>query len=116
MIPMETVKTALAAFVDREIAPGLTGWDKVIVAGGLAVMIKRLPDIIKEHHMLSALGVRENEVDIDALYEAAAPYVNEKMPLRIPGIGITMKLGKQELDTLYRYLKEAQGEINRGPY
>lgn len=57
--------------------------------------------------MLSALGVSETEVDIDALYEAAIPYVNEKMPLKIPGIGITLKIGKQELDALYKYIKGA---------
>lgn len=107
MIPMETVKMGLAAFVDREIAPGLSGWDKVIVAGGLAVIIKRLPDLIAKYPMLSAFGVSETEVDIDTLYEAATPYVNEKMPLKIPGIGITLKIGKQELDALYKYIKEA---------
>lgn len=107
MIPMENVKAGLARFVDREIAPGLSGWDKVIVAGGLAVIIKRLPDLIAKYPMLSTLGVNETEVDIDTLYEAAAPYVNEKMPLKIPGIGITLKIGKQELDTLYKYIKEA---------
>lgn len=107
MIPMETVKTGLAAFVDREIVPGLSGWDKVIVAGGLAVIIKRLPDLISKYPMLSALGVSETEVDIDTLYEAAIPYVNEKMPLKIPGVGITLKIGRSELDTLYKYIKEA---------
>lgn len=107
MIPMENVKAGLARFVDREIAPGLSGWDKVIVAGGLAIMIKNLPNVIAKYPILSTLGVSETEVDIDTLYEAASPYVNEKMPIQIPVIGITLKIGKQELDSLYKYIKEA---------
>ena len=107
MVPMENVKAGLARFVDREIAPGLSGWDKVIVAGGLAVMIKNLPNVIAKYPILSTLGVSDTEVDIDALYEATSPYVNEKMPIQIPVIGITLKIGKQELDALYKYIKEA---------
>ena len=107
MVPMENVKSGLARFVDREIAPGLSGWDKVIVAGGLAVMIKNLPNVIAKYPILSTLGVSETEVDIDTLYEAASPYVNEKMPIQIPVIGITLKIGKPELDALYKYIKEA---------
>ena len=107
MVPMENVKTGLARFVDREIAPGLSGWDKVIVAGGLAVMIKNLTNVIAKYPILSTLGVSDTEVDIDTLYEAASPYVNEKMPIQIPVIGITLKIGKQELDALYKYIKEA---------
>lgn len=105
MVPMENVKAGLARFVDREIAPGLSGWDKVIVAGGLAVMIKNLPNVIAKYPILSTLGVSDTEVDIDTLYEAAIPYVNDKMPVQIPVIGITLKIGRQELDALYKYIK-----------
>ena len=107
MVPMEVVQSGIAKFVDREIAPGLSGWDKVIVAGGLAVIIKRLPEIIAKHPALSNLGVSETEIDIDSLYDAAKPYVIEKIPLKIPGIGITLKIGMQELDALYKCIKEA---------
>ena len=107
MVPMENVKAGLARFVDREIAPCLSGWDKVIVAGGLAVMIKNLPGLIAKYPILATLGVSDTEVDIDTLYEAASPYVNEKMPIQIPVIGITLKIGKPELDALYKYIKEA---------
>ena len=107
MVPMENVKSGLARFVDREIAPGLSGWDKVIVAGGLAVMIKNLPNVIAKYPILSTLGVSDTEVDIDSLYEAAIPYLNEKMPIQIAVIGITLKIGKQELDALYKYIMEA---------
>ena len=44
-------------------------------------MIKNLPNVIAKYPILSTLGVSDTEVDIDTLYEAASPYVNEKMPI-----------------------------------
>ena len=44
---------------------------------------------------------------VSFFYEAAIPYVNEKMPIQIPVIGITLKIGKQEIDSLYKYIMEA---------
>ena len=46
-------------------------------------------------------------MDIDSLYDAASPYVTEKMPVQMPVSGITLKIGKQELDAVYKYIKEA---------
>ena len=44
---------------------------------------------------------------IDALYNAAKPYMGtEALPVKIPGIGLTLKLGKQDIDTLYAYIQE----------
>ena len=34
------------------------------------------------------------------------PDVNDKMAIQIPVIGITLKIGKQELDALYKYNRE----------
>lgn len=57
-----------------------------------------------------ALGVYDMEhgtVDVDALYNAAKPYMGaEALPVKIPGIGLTLKLGKQDIDTLYAYIQE----------
>jgi hypothetical protein len=60
--------------------------------------------------MVSALGVY-NEVtgtiDIDAVYNAFVPHLgSEKIPVSIPKVG-TIKMGKEEIDLLVRYIKEA---------
>lgn len=114
MVTIEKVQAGLVTFIDRELAPGLSGWDRVIVAGGSGLIAANLPRIIAQyanHPMVSALGVYDAEsgqVDIDALYKAASPYMGtERLPLKIPAIGITVKIGKPELDALYRYIKEA---------
>ena len=47
------------------------------------------------------------EVDIDALYQAAKPYMGtDPLPLKIPALNVTIKMGKKEIGTLYTYIKE----------
>lgn len=114
MVTIDKVQSGVTAFVDREIVPGLSGWDKVIVAGGIALMISNLPNIIAQYSSnpaVAALGLYDkntNQVNVDALYNAACPYIGtERLPVKIPIVGITVKIGKPELDSLYRYIKEA---------
>ena len=67
--------------------------------------------MISQYPVAVTLGLYDaanNQVDIDALYQAVTPYIGaEALPLKIPMLGITVKIGKQEIDTLYRYIKEA---------
>lgn len=113
MIPLENVQSGIAKFIDREIAPSLSGWDRVLVAGAGGLLTARIPNIIgqyADHPILKALGVYDKErnmVDVDALYNAAKPYIGaEPMPVKIPVVKMTMKIGKKELDTLYEYIQE----------
>ena len=47
-----------------------------------------------------------NTVNIDALYNAIVPKLGaEKIPIEIPKIGV-IKLGREEFDTLMRYIRE----------
>lgn len=113
MATMQQVQSGVAKFVDRDIVPSLTGWDRVIIAGGAALLASRLPDILAQYAekpVVAALGVFEAEsgtVDIDALYAAAKPYMGaEPLPVKIPLLNITIKMGKREIDNLYSYIKE----------
>ena len=114
MVTMDKIQAGLTAFVDREIAPSLSGWDKVIVSGGLALMAANLPNIISahaSHPAVAALGVYDaqiNSIDIDAVYNAVCQYIGtERMPVSIPVVGLTVKIGRPEVDALYRYIKGA---------
>ena len=111
MVPMNKVQAGLAAFLDKELIPSLTGWDKVFVGGTATLAVMRLPAILDYYPMIAALGAydkKNNQVDVAALYQAFSPYMDaEPIPAKIPILNITMRIGKQELDTLYRYIKEA---------
>lgn len=47
-------------------------------------------------------------IDIDAVYEAARPYIGaDPIPVKIPVIGVTLRLTAAEIERLYTYIKEA---------
>lgn len=110
MVTMEKVQRGLAAFIDRELIPSLSGWDKVLVGGGAGLAVAKLPQLIAQYPIAATLGVYDmerNQVDIDAVYQAIGPYIGtEALPVKLPMLGITVKLGRAEIDTLYKYIKE----------
>ena len=103
MVSMDTVQSGIAKFIDRDIAPSLNGWDRVLIAGAGGLLTANIPNIIAqyaEHPMFKALGV------YDKGRNAAKPYISDPIPVEIPMLKITIKIGKKELDTLYAYIKE----------
>lgn len=111
MVRMDQVQRGLANFIDRELMPSLTGWDKVLVGGGAGLLSAKLPQIVAQFPVVTTLGLYDaasNQVDIDALHNAIVPHIStEALPLTVPLVGITVKIGRQEIDALYRYIKEA---------
>lgn len=118
MATIPQVQKGFTAFVDNHVAGAYTGIDKAIALGGTALLAANLPNILKlygTHPAIVALGIYNAEtgfIDIDALYNAFVPHMGaEKIPITIPKMGKidlgTIKLGKEEIDALVRYIKEA---------
>lgn len=111
MVTIDKVQRGLAAFIDREMIPALTGWDKILVGGGASLAVSKLPNLMAQYPVLTALGIYDkenNQVDIDSLYQAVVPHIGtEALPAKIPMLNMTVKIGKPEIDALYRYIKEA---------
>ena len=113
MATIKQVQTGFANFIDNYIAGAFTGWQKAVVVGGATLLAANLPNMVKVYGanpMVAALGVYNPEagtIDIDKLYQAFVPHFgSDKIPVTIPTIGI-IKLGKEEIDALVRYIKEA---------
>ena len=113
MVTITQIQRGFALFVDNEIAAAFTGWQKAVVAGAAGLLAANLPNLIKvygAHPFVAALGIYDansGTVNIDALYNAIVPKLGaEKIPLTIPKIG-TIKMGKEEIDVLIRYIKES---------
>ena len=118
MATIPQVQKGFAMFVDNHVAGAYTGIDRAIVLGGATLLAANLPNILKlygSNPVIFALGVYNPEtgfIDIDALYNAFVPRMgSEKIPITIPKLGKidlgTIKLGKEEIDALVRYIKEA---------
>lgn len=113
MVTIPQIQRGFVTFVDNEVAVAFDGWQKAIVAGTAGLLAANFNNLVKVYGaspIVAALGVYDansNTVNIDALYNAFVPKLgNEKIPLTIPKIG-TIRMGRQEIDALVRYIKEA---------
>lgn len=113
MVNTAQIQRGFTRFVDEHVAVAFTGWQQAVVAGGAALLAANMPNIVKvygELPIVAAMGVYDStsgNVNIDALYNAFAPKLGaDKIPLSIPKIG-TIRLGREEIDILMRYIKEA---------
>lgn len=107
------VQRGFVNFVDNEVAVAFEGWQKAVVAGAAGLMAANLPNLVKAYGsqpIVAVLGVYDEKtgsVNIDALYNAFVPKLgNDKIPIPIPKIG-TIRMGRDEIDLLMRYIKEA---------
>jgi hypothetical protein len=113
MATVNQIQTGCARFIDTHLATAFDGWQKAVVVGGSTLIVANLPNMIKAYSknpVVEALGVYEpesNTVNIDALYNAFIPNLGaSKIPITIPKIG-TIKIGREEVDIICRYIKEA---------
>ena len=113
MATIKQVQTGFANFIDKQVAGAFEGWQRAVVVGGATLLAANLPKMITAYGntpIVAALGVYNPEagtIDVDKLYDAFVPHLgSEKIPLTIPKIA-TIKLGKEEIDVLVRYIKEA---------
>lgn len=114
MVTINQVQQGVARFVDTEIAPKLSITEKLVVGGGAGLITAKLPEIVDKYadnKMVSALGLYDREsgeIDLDAIYNAAKPYIGaDPVPVKIPMVGVTLKFTQREFDLLLKYIKEA---------
>lgn len=117
MATLNQIQKAAARFLDEQVSGSFSGWDKTFVCGTGVLLTAGLPKIIAayEGHPLFCVAVAigafdpvNKTVDIDMLYDTYEPYFsNDKIPVRIPLINKVIKIGKNEIDTLIKYIKEA---------
>ena len=113
MATIQQVQTGFAKFVDNHLAGAFSGWQKAVVVGGATLFASGIPNLVKvyaSNTIVAAMGVYNPEagtIDIDKLYNAFIPSLGaDKIPITIPKIG-TIKLGREDVDILVRYIKEA---------
>lgn len=118
MATINQVQKGFAKFIDAHVAGAYSGIEKVIVSGAAALIASKLPDVLylySQKPMVAALGLYNREtgfVDVDAIYNAFVPQMGvEKLPIELPTFGKinlgTIKLGKDEINTLVKYIREA---------
>ena len=107
------VQRGFVNFVDNEVAAAFEGWQKAVVAGAAGLIAANLPNLVKTYGsqpIVAIMGVYDansGNINIDALYNHFVPRLgSDKIPIPIPKIG-TIRMGRDEIDLLMRYIKEA---------
>ena len=111
------VQRGLAAFIDAEIAPKLSGISRIIVAAGGGVIASKLPVLLANPSVGGIAGAlqlvnADGEVDIDTLYtevkkavtQTGSVTVDIPIPFQPP---LSMTFRDVDLDRLYQYIKQA---------
>lgn len=114
MVTVAQAQKGIARFVDAEVVSRLSVMEKLVVGGGAGLIAAKLPDVLNsyaDNKFVSTLGLYDRErgeIDVDALYNAAKPYIGaDPIPVTVPFVGITLKFTQREFDALYQYIKEA---------
>ena len=113
MATIAQIQAGAARFLDAELVPSFTGWQRVLVGGGAGLLLKNLPNTLAAlavNPVVAALGVynpQNGTVDVDALAGAFLPQMGtDALPISIPG-GVTVRLTRADFEKLIRYIKEA---------
>ena len=113
MATIKQVQDGFIKFVDKHLSGAFEGWQRAVVVGASTLLAAGFPNLVKVYAanpVVAAMGVynpQAGTIDIDALYNAFIPNLgNDKIPVSIPKIG-TIKLSKDDIDVLVRYIKEA---------
>ena len=111
MVTYTDLQTRIARFVDAEMLPHMTGGKKILLGGYAALATKNAAGMLqsaKDKPIVAMTGAVSAEgVDVDALFSAVSPYINEPVTLSIPVVG-DFRFDRSDWEKLYRYLK---GEI-----
>lgn len=111
------VQRGLAAFIDAEIAPKLSGIQRIVVAAGGGVIASKLPVLLSNPATGGIAGTlqlinADGEVDIDTLYtevkkavqQTGSVTVDIPIPFSAP---LSMTFRDADLDRLYQYIKQS---------
>ncbi len=111
MVHYTKVFQGIAAFLDQEIMPRLSGISKWLFGGASALYLENMQasfEKLKDNPVLGMMGVIQGEeVDIEKAYRAIRKYAErETAEISIPGIG-KIRLNEGDVDTIYRLIRGA---------
>lgn len=110
MVRMKQVQDGFVRFIDNDVAGAFDGMKKIAVSVAAALLANNLPNLAASHPWVSMLGVynsADDTVNIEVLHKAIADRLgNEKISIPITPKE-TIRLGREDLNTLVRYIKEA---------
>lgn len=114
MIDYKHVMQGIMTFMDKELLPKMSGYQRWIFGTGCGIAGKKCENIftaIKDNSILKTLDLVDGDkINVDLLYEELAKQAAKgSVDIDVPMIG-TIKLDKTDVDKLHRYITEESYE------
>lgn len=106
MVSINRVQTGLSKYLDSEIMPKLSGWQKWVFSAAATAYIADATNVAEKVRSSSALASlslidEANNIDVDKIYQHLRPAAEKcPAPISIPGMG-TITLTVSDVDMLY---------------
>lgn len=108
-ISVNTLKSAVATYIDTEIVSHMSDWRKWVLGIASVRGVERIPSLIEDNlPLLVSMGfvTEQGEIKIDELYQTLRAVADKKGPITqtIPMLG-EVKFGIADIDALYKIAK-----------
>lgn len=109
MVDYKTFMERLQVYIEHELVPTVTGWQKWIFGMGAGILMQKADKVyasIKDNKILHTLDLIDGDnIDVDLLYNELIKQANKgPVTIEIPLLG-NLTLHRQDVDTLYNYIK-----------
>lgn len=100
MVQITQFKNGLCRFIDNEILPSLSGWQKVMVGTVTGLYVGSIGEYLE---MLPEGVCSDGLIDVERIYQEMCKHWDGTIPVSIPLVG-TLSLTRNNLDTLYNMI------------
>lgn len=112
MVSISQIKTGISNYVDNEALPKMQGFNKVVFATGVSLILNKLESILdkyRSNELLKAIEVfdAEGNIDIDLVANEFVKHVpNSGLTFDIPIIGQII-IYPQDVNSIHHYISNA---------
>lgn len=109
---LQQVQAGIAAYIDREVIPQMTGWRQVAFGTAAALILRRYEELfaeVRENKIVKATGVirPDGMIEIQALRDQLRNQVERAgaITIDLPAIG-ALRIGPDDIDRIYQMIME----------
>lgn len=110
MYSYSQVADAISKFIDTEIIPTISGWQRWVVGGGAGLFLSNSSNVFNEmktNEIVKMLGIidESDRINVDKIYRELKKQAHTTdINIDIPLVG-SVRLGEQDLDRLYNIIR-----------
>lgn len=115
MVTLAQVQKGIGKYLDSEILPKITGWQKWVFGATLSLSLSKISNIfntLKENAFIKMLDVvdEDDNIDIDTIYQEFRKQAQMgAITFDVPIVNLPLTLNVTDIDKIYHHIKEGGG-------